>query len=155
MGDMVTDTEHERSSCPFCAIVNEQQPAQVVWQSSDLVVFLDSRPLAVGHCLVVPRSHVETLLELPDQLAGPLLTMARRVAAAQESALGVDGSLVAVNVKVSQSVPHLHVHVVPRRRGDWLPLRLLLRRTVYRNADHRREVAELLADRLAATAREG
>jgi histidine triad (HIT) family protein len=109
------------------------------------MAFLDSRPLARGHCLVIPRVHVPTLLDLPSGLAGPLLDATRRIARAAETGLHVDGSLVAINVKVSQSVRHLHVHVVPRSRGDWLPLRLVLRRRVYRDLADRMAVAEALA----------
>ncbi len=146
---MVAEERHVASGCPFCAIAAGSQPADVVWESPELIAFLDSRPLARGHCLVAPRAHVSTFLDLPEQLAGPLLEAVRALAHAVEGALAVDGSLVAINVKVSQSVPHLHVHVVPRRRGDWLLLRLVLRRRVYRDVADRRSVAAALAARLA------
>jgi histidine triad (HIT) family protein len=106
--------------CAFCAIVSGAAEAAVVLASDDLIAFLDVRPVFPGHTLVVPRDHVTTLSDLPDHLAGPLLLTARRVAAAQRRALGAEGAFIAVNDVVSQSVPHVHVHVVPRRRGDGL-----------------------------------
>ncbi len=94
--------------------------ARVVADTGDVLAFLDHRPLFPGHVLVIPRIHVPTLLELDDQLLTPLFVLARRVAAALRPVLGAQGSFVAMNNAVSQSVPHLHVHVVPRRRGDGL-----------------------------------
>ncbi len=85
-----------------------------------VTAFLDHRPLFPGHCLVIPREHVETLVDLPGALTAPLFDAAAAVARALERALGADGTFVAINNRVSQSVPHLHVHVVPRRRGDGL-----------------------------------
>ena len=92
----------------------------MVLEAPEVVVFLDHRPLFPGHCLVVPREHVDTLGELPTALTAPLFDTAAAVARAIEPALGAEGSFVAVNNRVSQSVPHLHVHVVPRRKGDGL-----------------------------------
>jgi histidine triad (HIT) family protein len=91
-----------------------------VLETDAVVAFLDHRPLFPGHCLVIPREHVDTLGDLPGPLTAPLFGAAAAVARALEAGLGVDGSFVAVNNRVSQSVPHLHVHVVPRRRGDGL-----------------------------------
>ena len=110
----------EGAGCPFCAIAAGDAPAAIVLRDQVACAFLDARPVFKGHVLVVPRAHVPTLLELPDAQMGPLFAAVRRVAAAVERALGADGSFVATNNKVSQSVPHLHVHVVPRRRKDGL-----------------------------------
>lgn len=107
-------------SCAFCAIVRGEHPAVVVAETADTVAFLDRSPLFRGHTLVVPRAHVETLRDLPDGLLTPLFTELRRVAGAVEDGLGADGTFVAQNNGVSQSVPHLHFHVVPRRRKDGL-----------------------------------
>ncbi len=107
-------------SCPFCAIVAGKEPGHVVLDAPDVVAFLDRRPLFPGHLLVVPRAHHETLADLPAALLGPLFAEVQRVTAAMEAALGAGGSFVAVNNRVSQSVAHLHVHVVPRTRGDGL-----------------------------------
>lgn len=107
-------------TCTFCRIIAGDEPAEVVLQTDDVVGFLDTRPVFKGHVLVVPRDHIPTLTDLPDQLVGPLFTGARSVAAAVREALGAQGSFVAMNNVVSQSVPHLHVHVVPRTKGDGL-----------------------------------
>jgi histidine triad (HIT) family protein len=108
------------AGCLFCAIVSGATPAQVVAEDDDTMAFLDVRPLFHGHTLVVPRRHVETLPELPAELLGPVFSQAQRVAAAMGPAFGAAGSFVAMNNVVSQSVPHLHVHVVPRNRKDGL-----------------------------------
>ena len=95
-------------------------PASVVLADELCLAFLDHRPLFPGHCLLVPRDHHETLPDLPADLVGPLFATAQLLARAVESAMGAEGTFVAVNNRVSQSVPHLHVHVVPRRRKDGL-----------------------------------
>ena len=107
-------------TCLFCQIARGQAPAARVLDTDAAVAFLDHRPLFPGHCLVIPREHVDTLGDLPGPLTAPLFDAAAAVARALEAGLGADGSFVAVNNRVSQSVPHLHVHVVPRRRGDGL-----------------------------------
>ncbi|MBA3232883.1 MAG: HIT family protein, partial [Propionibacteriales bacterium] len=104
----------------FCRIVTGKQPAHVVLHTPDVVGFLDTRPVFKGHVLLVPRAHVATYTDLPDDLVGPFFSAGRRVAAAMVSALDAQGSFVAMNNVVSQSVPHLHLHVVPRTRGDGL-----------------------------------
>lgn len=91
-----------------------------VYRDSRVVAFLDHRPVFKGHVLVIPVRHVDTIVDLPSELVGPLFGTAQRVAGAMGAALGADGSFVAVNNVVSQSVPHLHVHVVPRSKGDGL-----------------------------------
>lgn len=106
--------------CRFCAIVAGSAPAHVVLDDVVALAFLDVRPLFPGHTLLVPKAHHETLVELPPELVEPLFSRARRLAAAMESVLGAQGSFVAMNNRVSQSVPHLHVHVVPRTKGDGL-----------------------------------
>ena len=106
--------------CAFCAIVTGERPGHLVLEEPDVVGFLDIRPVFKGHTLLVPREHVDTLGDLPDKLREPLLAATQRVAVAVESALGAKGAFIAVNNKVSQSVPHLHVHVVPRTKGDGL-----------------------------------
>jgi histidine triad (HIT) family protein len=107
--------------CPFCAIAQgEQEAAHVVHESEDVVAFLDHRPVFVGHTLVVPRDHIDTLLDLPAERIGPYFAEVQRVTAAVTKAMDAHGSFVAMNNVVSQSVPHLHTHVVPRRRKDGL-----------------------------------
>ncbi|MEA3077883.1 MAG: histidine triad family protein [Actinomycetota bacterium] len=106
--------------CVFCGIVDGSVPASVVLSTDSVVAFLDARPVFPGHVLVVPRAHVETLVDLPSPLVPVLFSAVQRVAAAVVEGLGADGSFVAINNVVSQSVPHLHVHVVPRHRKDGL-----------------------------------
>lgn len=106
--------------CVFCSIVAGDTAAQWVLDERDVVGFLDARPVFKGHVLLVPREHVVTLADLPDRLLGPLMTAVRAVSAAVPTALGAQGTFVAANNVVSQSVPHLHWHVVPRTKGDGL-----------------------------------
>lgn len=106
--------------CLFCAIIAGERPAHVVLDDEVAVAFLDARPLFPGHTLLVPREHYQTLTDLPEELVGPLFTRARRLTAAVQEAMESAGSFVAMNNVVSQSVPHLHVHVVPRNRKDGL-----------------------------------
>jgi len=108
------------SACVFCQIVAGELPAETVLETDDLVAFLDTRPVFKGHVLLVPREHVDTLPDLPAALRDPFLEAAQRIAVAVKDALGAQGSFVAMNNTVSQSVPHLHLHVVPRTKGDGL-----------------------------------
>lgn len=108
------------SGCIFCAIAAGTTAAYIVLEDESSVAFLDHRPLFKGHCLLIPRRHYQTFAELPAALLGPFFRNAQLLARAMELGLGADGSFVAVNNRVSQSVPHLHVHVVPRRRKDGL-----------------------------------
>ncbi len=103
-----------------CALVAGEVEAEVVLRTDQVIAFLDHRPVFKGHVLVCPVAHVDTLLALPGPLMQPLLTAAQRIAAALGPAVGAEGSFVAINNVISQSVPHLHVHVVPRRKGDGL-----------------------------------
>ena len=106
--------------CVFCSIVAGDVPADAVLDEPEFLAFLDRRPVFKGHVLLVPREHVGTLPDLPAELRDGLLGAAQRLAAAVVDGLGAQGSFVAMNNVVSQSVPHLHVHVVPRTRGDGL-----------------------------------
>ncbi len=103
-----------------CAIIDGRLDAEVVLRTEQVIAFLDHRPVFKGHVLVCPIRHVDTLLDLPDDLVLPLIGACRRIAAAMGSALGAQGSFVAINNVISQSVPHLHIHVVPRSKGDGL-----------------------------------
>ncbi|ABL80798.1 MULTISPECIES: HIT family protein [unclassified Nocardioides] len=106
--------------CVFCGIVAGEVPADLVLEETEVLGFLDRRPLFKGHTLLVPREHVVTLPDLPARLRDPYLAAAQRLATAMRDGLGAQGSFVAVNNVVSQSVAHLHVHVVPRTKGDGL-----------------------------------
>jgi histidine triad (HIT) family protein len=104
----------------FCEIARGDVAAAVVARTSDLIAFLDHRPVFKGHILIAPIRHVDTVLDLPSDLMTPLLTLGQRVAKAIVDALGAQGTFLAINNVVSQSVPHLHLHVVPRTKGDGL-----------------------------------
>ncbi|HEU5150691.1 MAG TPA: HIT family protein [Iamia sp.] len=126
--------------CVFCAIVAGAEPAHVVLDDDAALAFLDVRPLFPGHVLLVPREHHETLTDLPPEQVEPLFARARLLAGAVEEAMGAKGTFVAMNNRVSQSVPHLHVHVVPRTKGDGLR-GFFWPRTRYDGDDHMADVA--------------
>jgi histidine triad (HIT) family protein len=107
-------------ACIFCDIIAGRVAAEIVWRSDHAVAFLDHRPLFPGHILLTPVGHVETLADLPAAQVGPLFQAAQKLEKAVESALAAEGSFIAVNNRISQSVPHLHVHIVPRNKGDGL-----------------------------------
>lgn len=107
-------------SCVFCEVISGETPANVVFEDNVAIAFLDHRPLFPGHCLLVPKDHFETLSDLPGELVGPFFKNVQLLARAIELALEAEGSFVAMNNRVSQSVPHLHVHIVPRRKKDGL-----------------------------------
>lgn len=104
--------------CIFCNIAAAERKAAVVYEDERIIVFLDAAPLFAGHCLVCPKEHVDNMLDLETGMIEPLFSVAKRIAGALETGLGAAGSFVCVNNKVSQSVPHLHVHVIPRRPKD-------------------------------------
>jgi histidine triad (HIT) family protein len=106
--------------CVFCRIARGDLPAHLVHEGDDHLAFLDHRPLFAGHVLVVPRAHVETFLDLPPERVGPFFTLVQRVSAAVMQGMQAEGVFNAMNTKISQSVPHLHAHVIPRRRKDGL-----------------------------------
>jgi len=135
-------------SCLFCRIVSGEVPAVVVYEDENSLAFLDQRPLFHGHTLLVPRRHVETLGELQSSLVGPLFKTAQLLARAIESAVGAEGTFVAMNNRVSQSVPHFHVHIVPRRRKDGLK-GFFWPRTKYKNEEEMLEVKKLIASEVA------
>jgi histidine triad (HIT) family protein len=108
------------AACQFCQIVAGEKAAHVVLKGDETIAFLDHRPVFPGHTLLVPRRHIVTLGDLPDELIAPLFADARLLARAMEGGFGADGTFVAMNNRISQSVAHLHVHVVPRHRKDGL-----------------------------------
>jgi histidine triad (HIT) family protein len=131
------------TGCVFCAIAAGSEPAEVVYEDDRLIGFLDHRPVFPGHVLLLPRAHVPTLVDLPQDLIEPLFGAARLLAAAVPEALGAQGTFVAMNNTVSQSVPHLHVHVVPRTKGDGLR-GFFWPRERYRDDEHLRETADAI-----------
>jgi len=138
-----------QSDCAFCRIIRGEVDAHVVLSDDATLAFLDHRPLFPGHLLLITREHIETLADLPDELIQPLFSNARLLARAMEDGLGADGSFVAINNRVSQSVPHLHVHIAPRRfkdglRGFFWP------RQKYESEAQAAEIAERLRETIAS-----
>jgi histidine triad (HIT) family protein len=132
-------------ACPFCDIARGAAAASLVLEDETAVAFLDHRPLLPGHCLLIPRLHVETLPDLPEDLLAPYFRSVQLLERAVERGLGAEGSFVAVNTKISQSVPHLHVHVVPRWKKDGLfSPKLVWKRMPYKDDASRRMVQEKL-----------
>ena len=129
-------------TCTFCQIANGELPAHIVHRDEDVIAFLDRAPLVRGHVLVMPTAHVETLDDLPDALLAPVFGAVRRISIAVQAALRAEGSFVATNTRISQSVPHLHIHVVPRNKGDGLfSTRLVWQRKKYETDSEMAEVA--------------
>lgn len=136
-------------SCTFCRIASGETAANAVFADERHVAFLDARPLFPGHVLVVPRGHYPTLADVPDAAVGPLFSLVKRVAIAVEGAMGAQGTFVAVNNRVSQSIPHVHVHVVPRTKGDGLK-GFFWPRHRYEDEAHAAAVAEAIRSALTA-----
>lgn len=130
--------------CLFCRIVSGEVPTTLVYADKNAVAFLDHRPLFHGHTLLVPRDHVETLVDLPHALIEPFFEAAQSLARAIEIALKAEGTFVAMNNRVSQSVPHLHVHIVPRRRKDGLK-GFFWPRTKYNDEEEMKAVQQKIA----------
>jgi histidine triad (HIT) family protein len=140
--------------CVFCEIVSGAKEAQTVYEDAATIAFLDHRPLFPGHVLLVPRAHHELLADLPAEKVGPLFQNARLLSTAVQAALEADGTFVAVNNGVSQSVPHVHVHVIPRRKGDGLK-GFFWPRVGYRDEAHLGDVRARIAREMAALAGPG
>lgn len=136
------------ATCVFCEIVSGRADADLVWADDECVAFLDRSPLFVGHTLVVPRRHVVTLADLDPNEVGPFFRRVQQLSAVMPSALGAQGTFVANNNIVSQSVAHLHVHVVPRTKGDGLR-GFFWPRTRYADGESAR-TASLLGDAMRA-----
>jgi histidine triad (HIT) family protein len=137
------------ADCIFCGIAAGDVAADRVLEEADFVGFLDQRPVFKGHVLLVPRTHVVTLPDLPAELRDGFVEAAQRIAGAVVEALGAQGSFVAVNNIVSQSVPHLHLHVVPRTKGDGLR-GFFWPRTKYASDEEAQEYAARLAAAIPA-----
>lgn len=138
--------------CLFCEIARHAIPAAIVFEDGNSLAFLDHRPLFHGHCLLIPKTHAETLADLPQDAVGPLFQTAQLLAKAVEQGMSAEGSFVAVNNRISQSVPHLHIHIVPRRKGDGLK-GFFWPRTKYADDETLDAVRKRVADALAALRR--
>jgi histidine triad (HIT) family protein len=123
-------------SCTFCKIVRGEATSYMVFEDDISLAFLDHRPLLRGHCLLVPKAHYETLGDLPAVLIAPFFSAVQLIARAVERSMEADGSFVAINNRISQSVPHVHVHIVPRWKKDGLFARgFLWKRQPYENQE--------------------
>jgi|SRR5579871_997063 len=131
--------------CLFCKIAARAVAAPVVYEDEATLGFLDHRPVFPGHTLLIPKQHFETLTDLPAALIQPFFSPVQLLARAVESALAADGTFVAINNRVSQSVPHLHVHIVPRRKKDGLR-GFFWPRQAYKSADETELVRKTIAD---------
>ena len=109
-----------KPDCPFCKIVRSELSGYNVFEDDLTLAFLDKRPVFPGHCLLIPKSHYETLIDLPSELVAPLFQNAQLLACAMEQGLKAEGTFVAINNRISQSVPHVHIHIVPRHKKDGL-----------------------------------
>ncbi|HTD63920.1 MAG TPA: HIT family protein [Verrucomicrobiae bacterium] len=137
--------------CVFCQIARGELPSHIVHRDEDVIAFLDRAPLAHGHVLVMPVAHIETLDDLPDALLTPVFGAVRRTSIAVQKALRAEGSFVATNTRISQSVPHLHIHVVPRNKGDGLfSTRLVWQRKKYETDTQMAETATRIRAAYAA-----
>ncbi|WDT74451.1 MAG: HIT family protein [Candidatus Manganitrophus sp.] len=133
----------ERSNCGFCKIIGGEVPSHPVFEDEVSFAFLDHRPLFAGHLLLAPKVHYETLVDLPAGLIAPLFGSAQLLARAVEEGMAAEGTFIAINNRVSQSVPHLHIHVVPRRKGDGLK-GFFWPRHAYKNNDEIAQVQQTL-----------
>jgi histidine triad (HIT) family protein len=131
----------ESDECKFCSLAKGELRAALVYEWPDAIAFLDRRPLFPGHCLLIPREHIETLDDLPRARVGSFFQNVQLLSRAVETAMHAEGTLILINNRVSQSAPHLHVHVVPRRKGDGLR-GFLWPRHKYPSAAAERHVAE-------------
>ena len=142
---MITQAHTYDQNCAFCKMAREDDGLRV-FEDEQTIAFLDHRPLFPGHCLLIPKSHRETISDLPDSLLAPLFANVRMLSASVELGMRAEGTFIATNNRVSQSVPHFHVHIVPRKKGDGLKGFFWPRRK-YKSAE---EIGEVLSALRAA-----
>lgn len=136
--------------CIFDLIVAKKEKAFFVFEDENFIAFLDSRPLFPGHTLLVPKVHVKTLYELPESLVPSLFLLTQRIGKAVENAMDAAGSFIAINNTISQSVPHLHIHIVPRNKQDGLK-GFFWPRTHYKNEEHAYEIQQKIRHQIEMT----
>lgn len=136
------------TTCKFCEIVESTIPSYIVLEDDRFMAFLDARPLFPGHCLLIPKQHIETFYDLPQALIKPLFSHAQNLGKAIEKAMDAEGTFIAMNNKISQSVPHLHIHIVPRNYQDGLK-GFFWPRNPYQNEEHKKEVQTLIKKHLS------
>ena len=134
--------------CLFCRIVAGETAATVVFEDEISLAFLDHRPLFLGHSLIIPKTHVETLADLPGKLVGPFFQNVQTLGQAVERGLRAEGTFVAMNNRISQSVPHLHVHIVPRKKKDGLK-GFFWPRTKYKSQEEMEAARQLIVNALS------
>ncbi|KTD16110.1 HIT family protein [Legionella jordanis] len=139
----------ETKPCIIDSIISKQENAYLIFEDAHFIAFLDHRPLFPGHTLLAPKKHTQTLTELDDDLIAPLFLLTKRMAKAVESAMEAHGSFVAMNNVVSQSIPHLHIHIVPRNKGDGLK-GFFWPRTKYKDEGHILETQQKIRNCLSA-----
>lgn len=135
-------------TCIFCKIIAGEIPGEVVFEDAISIAFLDIGPLFPGHVLLAPKIHAQTLTDLATELVGPLFTNAQLLTGAVESAMGATGSFIGINNRVSQSVPHLHIHIVPRKPKDGLK-GFFWPRKPYTDSAHLKETADKIRQALS------
>lgn len=136
-------------TCVFCQIAIRAVPAAIVFEDDESLAFLDHRPVFPGHCLLIPKRHLDSLVDLEQPLLGNLFVNARLLALSMEKGLNAEGAFVALNNRVSQSVPHVHVHVMPRTKGDGLK-GFFWPRHKYRDSEHMEAVRRGLAEAMGS-----
>ena len=139
--------ETNKDSCVFCKIIKKLSPADIVFENKDFLCFLDVRPLFLGHCLLVPKQHFEHFYVLPDELNMAMFLLAKKIGKGVEQAMQADGSLLIMNNKVSQSVLHVHLHLIPRKYKDGLK-GFFWPRLNYADAAHSKQVSELISEKI-------
>ncbi|MDY6833182.1 MAG: HIT family protein [Chloroflexota bacterium] len=143
-------SDKEKSGCIFCDIAIGNAPAYIVYQDDVILAFLDKRPVFAGHCLVVPKKHFATLTDIPSYIMEPLFANAKLISKAIEASMGAGGTFIAINNKVSQSVPHFHIHVIPRTKGDGLK-GFFWPRMRYRDEEYVEQVRDRIAQAVSTT----
>ncbi|CEG61661.1 Histidine triad (HIT) protein [Legionella micdadei] len=136
---MENDNANPKKSCIIDLIVKKQEKAYIVYEDEQFIAFLDHRPLFYGHTLLAPKTHYSTLYDLPDPLVSPLFILTKKIGTAVEKAMEASGSFIAMNNVISQSIPHLHIHIVPRNKHDGLK-GFFWPRTKYENEKHIEEI---------------
>ena len=136
-------------ACIFCKIIAREIPGEIVFEDDQTLAFLDIGPLFPGHVLVAPKRHAQALTDLPVGAVGPFFVNVQRLTRAVESAMEAHGSFIGINNRVSQSVPHLHIHIVPRRFKDGLK-GFFWPRKPYTSPDHLKETAEKIRKAIAS-----
>jgi len=135
------------SYCIFCKIVRKEEPSHIIFENEIMMVFLDNKPLFSGHCLLIPKTHFDDFDKLPLELVSALFSFSQVLSKAIQASLGAHGTFIAVNNKVSQSVPHVHIHIVPRRFKDGLK-GFFWPRNSYQSIDHLNHVKTLIKNQL-------